>query len=339
MCGDGCSLALWWSFHNTYVYWIVMSIPETNESSATVKSWYKNMYQLWKQKRWGRDQDGRVEECGACLPSMNTSKMHLTCGTILTEYQLKAGRRSPIQPKRQERSLHNRVGRKRKEKRKIRMAPKPLGGSSERGKFPWPQEAPLQQLGAEAWATASRTGERTLAVPGVWSGLSPWVQAGQSKGPPEKHLYAYMKGGAQVCHYTPRRQHVHGPAGFQPPGALRGLVPEGELTSGPIRGTPTAGRLQWTWGPQVGQRWDWCLSWLLGLLRRGWVWGQLQQQQTLWTRTPGGGGCHRVTPPGGQLKELRKTVGRNADDCNKELETRKRKQSKLDNSVAKKKLR
>ena len=235
MCGDGCSLALWWSFHNTYVYWIVMSIPETNESSASVKSWYKNMYQLWKQKRWGRDQDGRVEECGACLPSMNTSKMHLTCGTILTEYQLKAGRRSPIQPKRQERSLHNRVGRKRKEKRKIRMAPKPLGGSSERGKFPWPQEAPLQQLGAEAWATASRTGERTLAVPGVWSGLSPWVQAGQSKGPPEKHLYAYMKGGAQVCHYTPRRQHVHGPAGFQPPGALRGLVPEGELTSGPIK--------------------------------------------------------------------------------------------------------
>ena len=69
MCGDGCSLALWWSFHNTYVYWIVMSIPETNESSASVKSWYKNMYQLWKQKRWGRDQDGRVEEWS--LPSLN----------------------------------------------------------------------------------------------------------------------------------------------------------------------------------------------------------------------------------------------------------------------------
>lgn len=52
------------------------------------------------------------------------------------------------------------------------MGPKPLGGSGERRKFPWPQEAPLQQLGAETQATASRTGERTLAVPGVWSGLS-----------------------------------------------------------------------------------------------------------------------------------------------------------------------
>lgn len=67
--------------------------------------------------------------------------------------------------------------------------------------------------------------------------------------------------------------------------------------------------------------------------------GAVPAAETLWTHTPGGGGCHRVTPPGGQLKELRKTVDRNADDCNKELETRKRKQSKLDNSVAKKKLR
>ena len=68
------------------------------------------MYQLWKQKRWGRDQYGRVEERGAHLPPTNTSKIHLMCGTVLTEYQLKAGRRSPIQPKRQERSPHNRVG-------------------------------------------------------------------------------------------------------------------------------------------------------------------------------------------------------------------------------------
>ena len=35
------------------------------------------------------------------------------------------------------------------------------------------------------------------------------------------------------------------------------------------------------------------------------------------------------------LKELRKAINRNADHCNKELETVKRSQSKLDNSTAK----
>ena len=35
------------------------------------------------------------------------------------------------------------------------------------------------------------------------------------------------------------------------------------------------------------------------------------------------------------LKELRKIIDRNADSCNKELETIKRNQSKLDNSIAK----
>ena len=34
------------------------------------------------------------------------------------------------------------------------------------------------------------------------------------------------------------------------------------------------------------------------------------------------------------LKELRKTIDRNVDHCNKELETIKRSQSKLDNSTA-----
>ena len=35
------------------------------------------------------------------------------------------------------------------------------------------------------------------------------------------------------------------------------------------------------------------------------------------------------------LKELRKIIDRNADHCNKELKTIKRKQSKLDNSSVK----
>ena len=35
------------------------------------------------------------------------------------------------------------------------------------------------------------------------------------------------------------------------------------------------------------------------------------------------------------LKELRKTIDRNVDHCNKELETIKKSQSKLDNSLAK----
>ena len=34
------------------------------------------------------------------------------------------------------------------------------------------------------------------------------------------------------------------------------------------------------------------------------------------------------------LKELRKTINRNVDHCNKELETIKRSQSKLDNSIS-----
>ena len=34
------------------------------------------------------------------------------------------------------------------------------------------------------------------------------------------------------------------------------------------------------------------------------------------------------------LKELRKIINRNADHCNKELETIKMNQSKLDNSIA-----
>ena len=34
------------------------------------------------------------------------------------------------------------------------------------------------------------------------------------------------------------------------------------------------------------------------------------------------------------LKELRKAISRNADHCNKELETIKRSQSKLDSSIA-----
>ena len=35
------------------------------------------------------------------------------------------------------------------------------------------------------------------------------------------------------------------------------------------------------------------------------------------------------------LKEIRKIINRNADQCNKELKTIKRNQSKLDNSIAK----
>ena len=34
------------------------------------------------------------------------------------------------------------------------------------------------------------------------------------------------------------------------------------------------------------------------------------------------------------LKELRKIINRNADHCNKEVETIKRNQSKLDNSIS-----
>ena len=39
------------------------------------------------------------------------------------------------------------------------------------------------------------------------------------------------------------------------------------------------------------------------------------------------------------LKEFRKAISRNADHCNKELETIKMSQSKLDNSVAKMKIK
>lgn len=121
------------------------------------------------------------------------------------------------------------------------MGPKPLGESGETGKFPRPQEAPLQQLGAEARATASRTGEGTLfgrAWGMVWAVTLSTSRTEQ--GSIREAPLCLHEGQAQVCHYKPHRQHVHGPAGFQPPGALRELVPKGELISGPIRGTPTA---------------------------------------------------------------------------------------------------
>ena len=137
-------------------------------------------------------------------PPTNTSTIHLTRGTVLTEYQLKPGRRSVIQPKLQERSPRSWVGwkGKKEERKEIRTGPEPLGGSGERGKFPSPWKPPLQWLGAETRASANRPGERTLfgcagqpEGPGVWSGPPLWVWAGQSAGPPKKRHYQCTKGG------------------------------------------------------------------------------------------------------------------------------------------------
>ena len=66
-----------------------------------------------------------------------------TCGTVLTENQLKASRRSLIQPKLKERFPHNWVGQK---KKVIGTGPVPLGGSCGRGKARMGSPSPLESL-------------------------------------------------------------------------------------------------------------------------------------------------------------------------------------------------
>lgn len=96
-------------------------------------------------------------------------------------------------------------------------------------------------------------------------------------------------------------------------------MPEGELTlRGPLEACPQQAGFSGLEDLRLAREVRLMFK-LITSASGGWVWEQSQQQHTLGTRTPGGGGYHRLIPPGGQLKELRKTVDRNADGCNKEL--------------------
>ena len=204
------------------------------------------------------------------------------------------------------------------------MGPERLGESGETGKFPRPQEVPLQRLGAEAPATPSRTGEGTLfgrAWGMVWAVTLSTSRTEQ--GPSEKRLYASMKGRHRSAITSLTVSMFMAQLGSSHLRLWESLCPRGSWSQGPLEAPPQ----------QMG------FSGLEGL-------GLARRETDVWAdyeRSYGGGGsggrssssrlcghahqlvCPRVTPPSGHVEELRKTVHRNADHCNKELETRKRK--------------